>query len=353
MNITLIAAFSSLALGLLIYFWLATRRDISHFYSTNLICWLLIALFPVLLIFSFFPESSISGTIKGVSVGGAIGAFIFVWTYGVRQSLKANEIDRKISALSGALALGEARIEELSRGSGVDRRVAVPLPNTDIYCYELKEKKGKYIALITGDMRNVKCADVWVNSENTNMQMSRFYESSVSGVIRYCGARKNNLGRVTDDVINRELTEVIQGEFSLQPATVLVTNSGELEGTNNVKKILHVASTQGEVGYGYRPINDIGRCVTNALAKLEAREFQELNVKSVLFPLIGSGRAKGDVGETFQKLLQAAIFHFETSRNSNIQYIFFLTWLDVELSICKPILDRCEQLNFAKEHRVR
>jgi len=39
--------------------------------------------------------------------------------------------------------------------------------------------------MITGDIQNIKEIDVWVNSENTNMQMARHFERSISAIIRY------------------------------------------------------------------------------------------------------------------------------------------------------------------------
>ena len=89
----LIMAVFSLAIGLILY-WLSVRGKVPYFQATNLISWLLIALFPVLLIFAFFPDSSFTGTIKGVSMGGAIGAFIFIWWYGTKAAAEAASRER-------------------------------------------------------------------------------------------------------------------------------------------------------------------------------------------------------------------------------------------------------------------
>src|SRR5438874_490873 len=47
--------------------------------------------------------------------------------------------------------------------------------------YRLQNAPTQRIAIITGDLRNVRGMDVWVNAENTNMQMARFYDRSMSG----------------------------------------------------------------------------------------------------------------------------------------------------------------------------
>ncbi len=335
----------SLAIGLGLYIWLSVRRNVPYFYTTNLISWLLIALFPVLLIFSFFPASSFTGTIKGVSMGGAIGAFVFIWWYGSQSANKASQVDKRINDLSGVL---EAREEELQQLRGAPKedqeRVPSVLRETDIYGYKLEERRSKRIALVTGDIRNVKVADIWVNSENTNMQMSRFYERSISAIIRYLGAKKDNVGNISKDVIANELAEVMGDNLYVQPATVLVTGAGELQRTHNVKRIFHVASVHGEVGVGYNPIHNIEFCVTNALEKADSEEIKSLGLKSILFPLMGTGKAGGNLKETAEKLLQAAISHMETTEDSTIEDVYFLTWTDIELDTCKAILEGSDKV---------
>jgi O-acetyl-ADP-ribose deacetylase (regulator of RNase III) len=338
------AAVFSLAIGLILY-WLSVRGKVPYFQATNLISWLLIALFPVLLIFSFFPGSSFTGTIKGVSMGGAIGAFIFIWWYGSQSANKASQVDKRINDLSGEL---EAREEELQQLRGAleedQERVPSVLRETNTYGYKLKERRSKQIALITGDIQKVKVADIWVNSENTNMQMARFHERSISAIIRYYGAKRDNVGNVTEDVIANELAEVMGNNVYVQPATVLVTGVGELHRTHNVKKIFHVASVYGQVGVGYKPIDNIEFCVTNALQRADSEELKSLGLKSILFPLMGTGIAKGNLKEIAEKLLQAAIEHMETTEDSTIEVVYFLMWKDIELDTCKAILEESDKV---------
>jgi O-acetyl-ADP-ribose deacetylase (regulator of RNase III) len=348
MNLTVLAiAFISLFLGVSIYTWIGTRKNVSHFYTTSLICWLLIALFPVLLIFSLFPNSSISGTVKGVSVGGAIGAFIIIWMYGSRSSLKARSIDEKIQALGDALESKKKQIEKLeaqvSEDSGAPPYDS-PLVESKVIAYRFKTNKQRRIILITGNIRDVRQVDVWVNSENTNMQMSRFYESSISGIIRYDGAEKDNFGNVIKDLIGDELRQRMAGQLSVHPGSVLVTSPGNLYQTNNVKKIFHVASVQGEVGYGYHPINDIGRCVKNCLDEMDSQNMKGERLQSIILPLLGTGKAGGDLKAIASKLIQMSILALGVSTNISLKDIYFLTWTNLELEVCKAILDESEQL---------
>jgi O-acetyl-ADP-ribose deacetylase (regulator of RNase III) len=340
----LIMAVFSLAIGLILY-WLSVRSNVPYFHTTNLISWLLIALFPVLLIFSFFPDSSFTGTIKGVSMGGAIGAFIFIWWYGTKSANQASQVDKRIEDIRNDLSAKlEAREEELQQLKDLleeDQKQRAPsvLRETKAYPYRLKGERGKRIGLITGDIRKVKVADIWVNSENTHMQMSRFYERSISAIIRYLGAKKDNVGNVTEDVIANELAEVMGNSLVVQPATVLVTGAGELERTHNVKRIFHVASVHGEIGVGYQPIHNIEFCVTNALKKANSEEFKSLELKSILFPLMGAGAAKGNLKEIAEELIHAAISYMETTENGTIEEVYFLTWTDIELDTCRAMLE--------------
>ena len=57
------------------------------------------------------------------------------------------------------------------------------------------------IGVIPGSINHVRIADTWVNSENTDMEMSRFNEFTISGIVRYLGARRDATGAVTEDVI--------------------------------------------------------------------------------------------------------------------------------------------------------
>ena len=131
--------------------------------------------------------------------------------------------------------------------------------------------------------------DIWVNSENTNMQMARYFEGSLSGTIRYLGARRDEAGNVNDDVIGNELGRALGSYGSVQPGSVFVTGAGELERTHNVKRIFHVASVQGQFGRGYRQIDDVGCCVTRALEKADSAELASVDFRRSLFRSSGLG----------------------------------------------------------------
>ena len=97
---------------------------------------------------------------------------------------------------------------------------------SDVEEYEIPGLRGKQLGIVMGDLRHVnltatlrtKPIEVWVNSENLNMSMSRPYEGSISATIRYLGARRDETGAIIDDVIANELRRRCGGGRSSIPA---------------------------------------------------------------------------------------------------------------------------------------
>ena len=204
----------------------------------------------------------------------------------------------------------------------------------EIYLYQIRGVPGKQIGVITGDIQNIKEADVWVNSENTNMQMSRHFERSISATIRYMGAKKDRAGRVVDDLVANELREVA-GSSDVPPGTVIDTSSGELNKSNKVKKIFHAASVSGQVGRGYAPIPDISVCVRNALLLADSEQMQSEDIHSILFPLMGTGTTRFSAQDIADQLIDAAVSYIEENPQSRIDKIYFLAYNEQDREICR------------------
>jgi O-acetyl-ADP-ribose deacetylase (regulator of RNase III) len=210
----------------------------------------------------------------------------------------------------------------------------------DIIPYALTSAMGKpkQICLITGDLQNIrKKIDVWVSSENTDMEMSRHYERSISAIVRYHGAKRDSNGRVIDDIVAKELAEKVGHDKHVLPGTVIATGSGELLRTHGVKKIFHAAAVFGQIGKGYSPIADMGVCVRNAL-KLANEELKAENLRSILFPLMGTGTGRGALEPIVKQLIDAAIAYLEANPRCKIQEVYFLVWSQQELAACKNVL---------------
>lgn len=200
--------------------------------------------------------------------------------------------------------------------------------------YKLAVAPDREIGYITGNIKHITNVDVWVNSENTNMQMARHFERSISSTIRYEGAIKDDTGDVIDDVIAKDLKKVTKGR-DCTAGTIVVTTAGALEEKNNVKRIFHAAAVVGEPGKGYRPISNIEDCVRNALAKADSKALADVDIQSILFPLMGTGTSRAAAQETANKLIDAAVCYFEDNLKSRIKRVYFLVYNEQDKEICR------------------
>jgi len=329
------------------------------FYSTVMISWVLISLFPVVLLFSVFQDSSLTGKLTDTSfgtitVGGAFGAFFVLWIMGTRNTLKAINADHSentIKTLTEQINNLDEQFKTLL-SKPKDTRVISESKKIE---YEFTTGK-RILGLITGDIQKVRNVDLWVNSENTNLQMGRFYDPSISGLIRYLGAKKDKEGNVIEDTIASALMDSVKEEKiedgtnrndfpSVKPGLAFTTTSGSLKESHGVQGIIHVATVFGEIGQGFTPIKNLDICVQNALEKADdfASENQKGNV-SIVFPLFGTGSAKGRIDEVAKNLFYAVTAYFETRQNSKVEKVYFLTWKEYEKEECVRVLDNMENL---------
>ena len=192
----------------------------------------------------------------------------------------------------------------------------------------------KRLALVTGDREDIKVGDVWVNSENTNMQMDGYYGRSTSAMIRYLGATLDSAGQVIEDTIGKELATQLGAAVTVAPATVFVTGAGTLGRTNGVKRIFHVASVQGEPRVGYHPITKLERCVKNAFNKAAEPSYQAEALTSILFPIFGTGPGRGNFEEHAERCFNAAIEALESEPAHPIKTAYFYIWVGRRAEIC-------------------
>ena len=160
------------------------------------------------------------------------------------------------------------------------------------------------IAIMKGDIRGAKQFDVWVNSENTYMEMARLWDRSVSAVIRKLGAVRQppyHIYRMMD-AQGLALAEKMGTKTVVDLGTVFLTQvdpSSDLSKKHNAKCVAHVAAVEpNQTGYGFKSGNQTEKCIKNVFAALV--DYQGIgkkppargkipHLKSVLFPLFGAG----------------------------------------------------------------
>lgn len=343
----LLIGFASTVAGLLIYLYTSIRNPKS-FFAYIVVSWLFIPIFPLVFILGFLPDSETTGTLFKFKVSGAFASYVLLWYGGIRltnKGVKLDEMKSEIRTLEEKCKYVEV-INNATRG-----QEPKPLLDTSVFTYEVKNG-GKKIALITGDIANVKDVDVWVNSENTNMQMARFGDKSISAIIRYLGAEKEaRTGLVTADMVAKALNEELGDVTLVAPATVLATDSGELRRTHGVRKIFHVASVAGEPASGYKPIERLQDCISNSLKKADDREaFPDEDFRSILFCLMGTGTGGGELDEAVEKLIKAAITYLELNRRTTrIDTVYFLAYTDRDLAACRKVLLESEKVSLTAD----
>jgi class 3 adenylate cyclase len=217
--------------------------------------------------------------------------------------------------------------------------------------FRLQSAPKKRVGILTGDVRHVTGIDVWVNSENTNMQMARYFDRSGSAVMRYFGAKRDRAGQVVEDTIADELAAAMGTARSVAPGTILVTSSGELRKTNGVKRLFHAAAVQGQPGVGYRPVPDVEVCISAALATANEAEYAPESLRTMLFPLLGTGSGGGDVTETVGRLIGTLINYFEVNPNCAIGTAYFLAFTDRERDACLSVLSQTAVTRVATRNR--
>jgi O-acetyl-ADP-ribose deacetylase (regulator of RNase III) len=323
--------------------WWATRASsVGVRHTLFVFVWLCAALTATLVTFSLFPSSTADGTVFGVTLGGAGAFVILLWTAALRAGNRAADRDRREAA-----AVRKAMEAAAQRDTTAAARSAV-IARQETHWYRLRHTAGpgkRWIGIITGDVRRVTEADAWVNSENTDMMMSRVHEFSMSGIIRYEGSRRDATGRVLADIIADELALAVRDRRPVTPAVAIVTSGGELARTHGVRLIIHSAAVEGQPGSGYRAIPDLGQAVQHALAAAAHPTLPDGTpaepARTVLFPLIGTGTAGGDLDESARTLLLAVVDHLAHSSDPAPERVIFLAYTEAELIACRRVLDAC------------
>jgi hypothetical protein len=276
------------------------------------------------------------------------------------------ELDEKGNLLTKPETLAE-QIIAAAKGTRTDSLPYVHLPELRIDIrkkpakgsprtvrYGLPNRPSATIGYRTGDIEKVTDIDFWVNSENVMMQMARFYEQSISSTIRHLGAWQPDPAKEKfDDTIAKALLSALGNRPYANDAEVIVTDSGRLAKTHNVKKILHVATARGYPGKGWVPLEPVGllgECVKHVIC--EARELvrrpeDPVAGRSILIPLLGTGQARGEPDRICGILLEAAIEALRETlpdaAGRDIDDVLFLAFSESDEQMLDRILDNLEK----------
>jgi O-acetyl-ADP-ribose deacetylase (regulator of RNase III) len=193
--------------------------------------------------------------------------------------------------------------------------------------YQLPGDPQRRIVIRTGGVQDVEGIDILVSSENTDLQLSRYYDPTMSGALRYLDAEKDAVGNVIGDAFRDNLSKVMQNLKISPPAmpgaVIPVPTTGLQE--KGVQFVFHVAAVRGVVNSGYHPVEQLDLCVKNAFLQF-AKLAKGHDIKSMLLPLFGAGSAKLDPLQAAQKILPAVVDAMTATLACRTAYI--LAWLD-------------------------
>ncbi|MEU1179281.1 macro domain-containing protein [Streptomyces sp. NPDC005820] len=341
LHLIITAVFTVSGVGLQI--WSSSPRRSERQYALQLPVILLYSLAAALFLFSVFPDSLTEGRALGFGLGGAAGfaAFFmlasFAWLARTRRHDEAAAELKKLGRENAAL-----RRQLLAEHGSEDAPPRVA-PCTR-YERPLRGDQRHRVGMVTGNLADILGADVWVNSENTRMEMSRVDEPTLSAAIRYHGGRRDDAGHLVQDTIAAELAERMAGRSYVTAGQVLVTGPGELRESHQVQRILHVAAVEGEPTSGYRQVMDLERCVRNILTEADRLAAEGEALRSVVLPLLGTGGGNSDLRKTAERLLSSTVVYFRSHPASRIRIVYLLAHTDVQAAVCRAALEAEQEL---------
>ncbi|PSM38212.1 hypothetical protein C6Y14_38400 [Streptomyces dioscori] len=167
------------------------------------------------------------------------------------------------------------------------------------------------LTLHVGPIQFLCDIDVLVSPENIFFEMSKTFRPTVSGSLRWAGARKDAVGAILDDLIAGQLHAWLSRNgtpgLPVAPGTVAPTSAGELAG-RGIRRIYHAAVATPLVGtdrYDTTPgaVSEAVRRVFQ-LARWERRS-EKAALRSVALPLLGAGRGGLDPRISLEAILIA------------------------------------------------
>ena len=290
----------------------------------------------------------------------------------VTQNIKPNAQEALLAELRrdlDAAALRTKKQQDVTLRTLLSRRtVQQPKANDNksAASFELKTNTNIIFHIASGDISKVRGVDAFVNSENDYMQMARVFESkTVSATLRRMGSRIVE-GRY-DDTIQHELDlQLFQRGRPVQCAEVFVTSAGgpssNLAKENKTRYILHVAAVQAVPAEArivpFRQPFQIEDCARSVLKRIAAingangiisqegleRAFGagaaavatgDTKIRSVIYPLFGTGHGGTTAGEVLPPMLDGIFgFLYDADNQAQSPFDIFLsayTAQDVEV----------------------
>ena len=281
----------------------------------------------------------------GVEADGEIIEIEKIQSHDFFERIKNNEIrDSKILVSLDTLKREVAGNKNWIAQYGIGYEFNLPDINTKTH-----------IRLRRGDIKEINNVSIWVNSENSLMEMDQFVGKSISSRVRSLGAKQNENRELEIDLVGDALRREYYKRGAVKVRDILITTPGELRRPPyNVKELLHVASVEGKVGVEVKTkLEDVRPCVLAVLIKAEKRNLRKCTVmqssqrRSILLPMIGAGNGGLEFEKVFQKTVQAVISYVKKIPDTTLREIHLAVFKECEFVAAREYLDALNELRIS------
>ncbi len=254
------------------------------------------------------------------------------------------------------------------RRKGLKRKAsALKQPKRTLEMYEFDGDRGavadkkrshiRQIGIVPGDIMTMyqhvdEPPEIWVNSENTDMLMDRFFGKSLSATIRREGAEKLPNGSIYRDTIAEELKAQLGGNLFVDIGDVVPTGPGELfRKPHSVRCIFHAAAVKGVVGDGQFGHPQFAKeCVESTLTLAHAmnkgRESRwrlpmfRTPYKAIAMPMFGAGEAGSSADEIVPAVVDAIVAELTKSGDAPLHRVYLLAYSTSDHRLIRRELER-------------
>jgi O-acetyl-ADP-ribose deacetylase (regulator of RNase III) len=187
------------------------------------------------------------------------------------------------------------------------------------------------IVLATGDIQELgeHRPTVVVSPESMYMQLARYGDLAISGILRSMDAERSSGGMIIRDSLNECLQELIKTKkinLPVSPASVLATPTDQLAKCG-VRYVFHVAALEGSRGAGYRtPTHLLDDCVRTCFNQLAELSSKDKTINSILFPMIGAGSTQLGPQDVAEQILKPSIKKMQLTPSCKTFYL--LAWIE-------------------------
>ena len=187
------------------------------------------------------------------------------------------------------------------------------------------------IVLATGDIKELGELQpaVVVSPESMYMQLARYGDLAISGILRSMDAERSSGGMIIRDSLNESLQQLIKTKkinLPVSPASVLPTPTHRLA-EFGVRYVFHVAALQGTQGSGFRtPTHLLDDCVRTCFNQFVELSSKDKTINSILFPMIGAGSTQLGPQEIADQILKPSIKKMRLTPSCKTFYL--LAWIE-------------------------